>query len=221
MKKEIILWGGTGQSKVVRPIIEHYGSRVVAIIDDTPGLKSPFEDIPIYEGKNGFFDFINNKKREDMGFVVTIGNDKTGRHSVARKRIGEFLENEELFPEKVIHQNAYIDKNVEIGRGVQIMAGATIITESKIRDYCIINTCASVDHECFLESGVEIAPHATLCGQVYIGKNSWVGANATVLPRIKIGMNSIVGAGAVVTRDIPDNAIVVGNPARILPKKVF
>ena len=52
-------------------------------------------------------------------------------------------------------------------------------------------------------------------------QNSWVGANATILPRIKIGMSSAVGAGAVVTRDVPDNAIVVGNPAKILLKTIF
>jgi hypothetical protein len=58
MVKDIVLWGGTGQAKVVRPIIEYsgYGALVNAIIDDTPGLKSPFEDVPIYYGKDGFYE---------------------------------------------------------------------------------------------------------------------------------------------------------------------
>ena len=45
---EIILYGGTGQAKVVRPIIEYYGSRLVAIFDDTPNLKKPFHDVSLY-----------------------------------------------------------------------------------------------------------------------------------------------------------------------------
>jgi len=46
----VFLWGGTGQAKVVRPIIDSYGSRVIAVFDDTPNLRSPFDDIPIYHG---------------------------------------------------------------------------------------------------------------------------------------------------------------------------
>jgi len=46
---------------------------------------------------------------------------------------------------------------------------------------------------------------------------SWVGAGAVVLPRLTIGANSIVGAGAVVTRDVPPDSVVAGNPARPLP----
>lgn len=220
MKKEIILWGGTGQAKVVRPIIEYYGSKIIAIIDDTPGLKSPFEDIPIYGGKTGFFNFIKTKKNEDIGFVVTIGNAKNIRNAVARKEISKFLINERLTPENIIHHTAYIDKNVNIGKGVQIMANAKIITETKISDYCIINTGASIDHECILDDCVEVDPQATLCGCIHVGENSWIAANATVLPKIKIGKNSVVGAGAVVTKDVPDNTIVVGNPARVFHKKI-
>ena len=54
--------------------------------------------------------------------------------------------------------------------------------------------------------------------EVRIGKNVWVGANAIILPGVHIGDNSIVGAGAVVTKDVPNNVIVVGNPAKILRK---
>ena len=221
MKKEIILWGGTGQSKVVRPIVEYYGSKVIAIIDDTPDLKSPFRDVPIYVGKDGFFDFIKKREKEEIGFIVAIGNDKTGRHSIARRKISRFLKDEGLFPESVIHPNAYISQNVQLGEGVQVMANATIIPETKIGDYCIINTCASVDHECILEDGVEIAPQATLCGCVYIGENSWIGANAVILPKLKIGKNCVIGAGSVVTKNIPDDTMAFGNPAKFIKKTEY
>lgn len=55
-------------------------------------------------------------------------------------------------------------------------------------------------------------------GDVYIGSNVMVGANALILPGITIGDNSIVGAGAVVTKDVPPNTFVAGNPARIIRK---
>lgn len=55
-----------------------------------------------------------------------------------------------------------------------------------------------------------------LCKPVHIKKNAWIGAGVTILPGVTIGENAIVGAAAVVTKDVPDNAIVVGNPARVM-----
>ena len=52
--------------------------------------------------------------------------------------------------------------------------------------------------------------------QIYIGRNVWLGAGAIILPGITIGDNSIVGAGSVVTKNVPANTIVVGNPAKVL-----
>ena len=53
------------------------------------------------------------------------------------------------------------------------------------------------------------------CKPVHIKKNVWMGVNVTVLAGVTIGENAIVGAGAVVTKDVPDNAVVVGNPASL------
>ncbi len=53
---------------------------------------------------------------------------------------------------------------------------------------------------------------------IYIGNNVWIGAGSIILPGVKIGDNSVIGAGSVVTRDIPANAVAVGNPCRILRK---
>jgi acetyltransferase-like isoleucine patch superfamily enzyme len=96
------------------------------------------------------------------------------------------------------------------------MAGSVIAPEVEIGQDCIVNTNATVDHESFLESGVEISPGATLCGLVRVGVNGWVGAGATVLPRIQIGSDATVGAGAVVTKNVERGQTVVGIPAKPL-----
>lgn len=51
---------------------------------------------------------------------------------------------------------------------------------------------------------------------VYIGENTWIGANSVIVPGVRIGKNTIIGAGSVVTKDIPDNVVAVGNPCRVL-----
>ena len=54
------------------------------------------------------------------------------------------------------------------------------------------------------------------CKPVRIRRNVWVGANVTILPGVTIGENAVIGAGSVVTKDVPDNAVVAGNPARLI-----
>lgn len=213
LPKQVILWGGTGQAKVVRPILEYYGSEVVAVFDDTPDLLSPFTDVPIFLGWKGFLDWHSKFSSDQLGFCIAIGNP----HGRVRLSLHAKLKAVGLEPTTFAHPTAYIESNARIGVGTQIMAGAYIGVEAVIGSQCIINTKASVDHEDFISDGVELSPGATLCGNVHIETNAWIGAGATVLPRIKIGPDAIVGAGSVVTKDVESATTVVGVPA----KKMF
>jgi sugar O-acyltransferase (sialic acid O-acetyltransferase NeuD family) len=207
---KVILWGGTGQAKVVRPILEYYGAKVAAVFDDTPNLAPPFPDVALFWGWSGFQQWVQRQNREEVGFCVTIGNP----HGRVRLRFQERLMQEGLTPVTIAHHTAFIAENAVIGVGSQILAGAIVAPEARIGQQCIINTKASVDHECVLEDGSELAPGATLCGLVHLGVNAWVCAGATVLPRLKIGADAIVGAGAVVIEDVPAGVTIVGVPAK-------
>ena len=211
----VILWGGTGQAKVCKPILEDQGIKVVAVFDDTPNLRSPFSDVKIYWGWDAFEEWIGNQSSlEGIGFCVTIGNP----HGRIRMKFQEQLMAAGLAPVTVIHPSAIIAPGVVFGKGVQIMAGAVIQTEVRMGDQCIINTGAIVDHENILGDGVEIGPGATLCGNIHVKTNGWVAAGAVVLPGLTIGEDSLVGAGALVTRNIPDGVVAYGSPARVVRK---
>ena len=207
--KDIILYGGTGQSKVVKPIIEFYGSKVIAVFDDTVGLEPPFEDVDFFNGYDALLEWKEKVDIEKVGFSITIGNP----HGSVRLRLHKKLTQLGLVPATIIHPDSVIATNCEIGSGSQVMAGAIIMPEARVGKQCIVNTKASIDHECVIGDGCEIAPGATLCGCVRMIRNSWVCAGATVLPRVTIGENSVVGAGAVVINDVVDDSTVVGVPA--------
>ncbi|WP_203573204.1 MULTISPECIES: acyltransferase [Listeria] len=60
--------------------------------------------------------------------------------------------------------------------------------------------------------------HILLISKIHVKENAWVGARATILPGVTIGKNAVVAGGSVVTKDVPDNTVVGGNPAKILKK---
>ena len=73
-----------------------------------------------------------------------------------------------------------------------------------------------MEHDCIVSDFVHIAPKATLCGNVRIGEGTHVGAGSTIIQGIKVGKWATIGAGAVVINDVPDYAIVVGVPGKIV-----
>lgn len=107
-------------------------------------------------------------------------------------------------------------KNIRFGKNVfinsacyfQDQGGITIEDEVHIGPHC---TLATVNH------GIAPDLRATMYPEpIVIGKNVWIGANVVVCPGITIGENSIIAAGAVVTKDVPDNVIAGGVPAKII-----
>lgn len=104
-----------------------------------------------------------------------------------------------------------------MNRGVIALQGAQVSNEVKVSDHVHICQNAVVSHGCRLGEFVTICPGAILCGDVEVGAGVLIGAGAVVLHTgIKIGDNAKIGAGAVVLQDVPANATVVGNPARVV-----
>ncbi|TVZ26047.1 sugar O-acyltransferase (sialic acid O-acetyltransferase NeuD family) [Gillisia sp. Hel_I_86] len=119
----------------------------------------------------------------------------------------------------VISKNAEIGSyDIFIGKGCNILPSAVVANGSILGKGCLIYYNAMVTHDCILGDFVELAPGATILGRVEIGDNCHIGANATLLPNVKIGANVVVGAGAVVTKNLPDNCVAVGIPAKIIKK---
>lgn len=105
---------------------------------------------------------------------------------------------------RVVHPSAIVSASAILGEGVQVMAGCVVQTGAEIGPNSIVNTCASVDHDCKIGESVHIAPSVTLSGNVRVGDRAHIGTGSIVIQGISIGADSLVAAGAVVYRDLPE-----------------
>lgn len=112
--------------------------------------------------------------------------------------------------------NCFIENDVVIGDRVTIKSGVQIWDGLRIEDDVFIGPNATFTNDVFPRS--KNRPAVFL--NTHIKKGASIGANATILPGVTVGASAMVGAGAVVTRDVPPNAIVSGNPARIMGYKL-
>lgn len=99
-------------------------------------------------------------------------------------------------------------------RGIQRLHDVYIGPGCTVGDNVILNTRATVEHDCIIGAHCHVAPGAVLCGNVVVGEETHIGAGAIVKQGVKIGSRCVIGMGAVVLRDVPDGAVIVGNPAR-------
>lgn len=117
-----------------------------------------------------------------------------------------------------ISPTAVISPSAKLGRGIAIMPNAVINAEAIIDDLAIINTGATIDHDCRIGHAAHIAPQCALAGNVAVGDYSFLGVGSKVIPDMRIGQHATIGAGGVVIRHINDGVTAVGVPARALDK---
>jgi sugar O-acyltransferase (sialic acid O-acetyltransferase NeuD family) len=208
---KVVIVGAGGHGQVVADMIAA-GARVAddvlelaGFIDDDAGLAgTEVGGVPVLGNLNSI-----GRVAADA-FVVAIGSNPE------RARIGQQLQSAGRPLVSIQHPHSSVARNVVIGDGTMVSAGAVVVTGSRIGRGVILNTGCTVDHHAHLGDYVHIAPGVHLGGEVSIGEHTLVGIGAVVLPRCHVGAGCTIGAGAVVIGDVPDAATVVGVPARLV-----
>ncbi|PCJ67884.1 MAG: acetyltransferase [Bacteroidetes bacterium] len=191
----MIIFATGGHSKVV---FSACAEEVTCFFDDFSENDS-FISKPVFK--------YDKEIRGSEKIIIAIGDNFT------RKKVaGEISHSFGI----VTDDSALVDHTVKIGVGSQILQGTILQADTIVGQHTIINTGASIDHDSIIGDYCHIAPQVTLCGNVTVGEGTIIGAGSTVIPGITIGKWSKIGAGSVVTKNIPDNAIAVGNPARVI-----
>lgn len=205
MKNEIIMLGANGHAKVCIEILKEMGEKIDYCIADKKFKGSDCLGIPVLKGDESLLEL---KKRGYGRVFIGIGQNEI------RARLFNYVKENGFIVVNAISKYAIISSSVKLGIGIAVMPGAIINSQTIVEDCVIINTGATIDHDCKIGFSVHIAPQSALAGNVIIGENSFLGIGSVVIPNICIAENVIIGAGSVVISDIKSNLKVVGVPAR-------
>lgn len=211
-KVQVLGLGAGGHAKVVIEILRLMEDvEVVALLDSNDTLwRSHVLGVPVLGGDDLLPDLYGKGIRT---FFVGVG--ATGDMG-PRRRLYRSTRAHGFDAITAIHPTAVISRTAQIGVGGTVMAGAIINAGAQIGEDVIVNSGALVEHDCVIGDHVHIAPGAKLASGVLVGDGSHIGLGAAIIQGKRIGRNAVVGAGAVVVRDIPDDVVVTGVPARVL-----
>ena len=210
----IAIYGGGGVAREVLQLVKDLAASGTPIacagflVD--PGFRKSeaVSGLPVLGGAGWL------RKETRVAVTIAIGSP------AARYRIAQSIERD--FGARfvtLIHPHATIGDTVSIGIGSIVCAGSVATVDIRLGAHVQLHVNSTIGHDATIESFATVAPGANIGGATDIGAGAFVGSGAVVLPRCKIGEWSIVGAGTVITADVPDNATVVGVPARIVAQR--
>ena len=203
-KRDCVLIGYSGHGYVVTDIALSCQYVVTYYSDKNEVVRNPYQ--LRYAGCEQTEHFIGWNK--GYHFLLGIGDNKI------REKIARIIEARSESILTLIHPTAAVSSTALIGKGVVAAPNVSINALVQVEAFAILNTGCIIEHECRVGTASHIAPGAVLTGNVCVGNQTFVGANSVIRQELTIGNNVIIGAGSVVLRDIPDNEIWVGNPAR-------
>lgn len=207
---KLVVWGASGHAKVIADIIQLNGDfQIVGYLDDVNSNchGQTFYGYPILGGKEQLDKLLESGIEH---IIIGVGNCH------ARYTLSKLVHSRGFKFTNAIHPRSIIARDVCIGEGSVTVAGAVVNPGSKLGKHVIVNTCASVGHDCTIQDAVHIAPGVRVGGHSTIGEKSWIGIGSALRDHVTIGKNCIIGAGTVVIKDIPDNVLAYGVPAKII-----
>ena len=204
-KKRVAIIGAGGHAKVVASILIAQGHHIIGFYDDdSQKWGESILGIPIIGSVSELTSVTCD------GAIIGVGDNKT------RKQLAERMDLDWI---TAIHPFSWVHPDVSIGVGTIVCAGSIVQPGAKIGNHVILNTRASVDHDCVVGDYVHISV-AHLAGAASTDEGAFLALGSTVLPGLNVGAWAHLGAGSVATKNIPAGSVAIGSPARVIKSAV-
>jgi sugar O-acyltransferase (sialic acid O-acetyltransferase NeuD family) len=205
-----LIGGGTQLSYSVDIIEKQNIHSIVGIIDSDITIGAELFNYRVIGRQENIIALI--KEHNIEGCVITIGDNWSRK--MVYEQISKLAPNMQ-WP-NAIHPSVIIGRDVVIGIGVLAMAGVIINAGAYLGNFTNYYTRCNIEHDCFISDYSSVSAGVVLGGKVTIGLLSAISLNATIFDRITIGENAVVGAASLITKDVPDNVLIYGNPGKII-----
>lgn len=209
MERKLVILGSGGHGQVAADCAETMNtfSRIV-FLDDTYPTKTQAGSWTIVEKIENAIEFDS----PETYFFVGIGDNSI------RQKVLRVLLQDNLKITTLIHSSACVSAHATIEKGVLVCANATINHNAFVGIGSIVNTAASVDHDCEIGQYVHVSVGVRLAGAIKVDDRSFLGINSCVIQGVNIGKDCILGAGATLINDLPTKTTAVGTPAKVMKK---
>jgi UDP-perosamine 4-acetyltransferase len=200
MPADVIVIGAGGHARVVIDALQRSGVTVLGVCDPTlsSGSAGPL-GVPCL-GSDAALESYDRSAVLLVNGIGSIG-DPALRITVYQRMTAAGWKFYSL-----VHPKAVIGTECTIASGAQIMAGAILQPGTHVGENAIVNTAASIDHDCRIGDHAHIAPGAVLCGNVVIGTGAHIGSGAVIVQGLTVGAHALIGAGVTVTRPVAEDA---------------
>lgn len=204
--KAIIIGAGTYGQVYCEYLREDY--EIIGFVNDNEELIGKyFCGIPVL----GSFDYIVESIDKLVNIFVPIGNNKTRVDLITKLEILGYT-----LP-SFIHKSSQIHQSVKLGKTVYALPGCNIMPFTTVKDYVMISMGVNIAHHTILGEGSFYSQGTNVGANITINSYAFCGIGSTLITGINtVGANTTIGAGTLVIKDVPDNAVVVGNPCRII-----
>jgi acetyltransferase EpsM len=214
MKKVVIL-GGSGIGMIAASIIDRIGdAEVVGFLNDVIETGTEIgkkKKIKVIGTTNDLWNYIGEDNTYVFVAYVGFKNEKKFYEKIKLLNIPEHKFYDVIDPNSIIPYDY-----CNIGKGILLAPFSQLSPDSTISNNCMLLANSFVGHDSFLDEYTHLATNAVVGANVHVGKSVHIGSNATIREYVNIGDYSLIGGGSMVVKDVPNNCIVVGNPAKIL-----
>lgn len=210
MKKECIIVGAGTYGEVYSVYLQEEFTILGFIDDDETLVGKSFSNYKVL----GNVDFLIANFSRATSVFVPIGNNDV--RSLILKKVEKSGFNIPSF----IHPEATVHDSVKIGKAVYILPNSSIMPLSKVGDFTMISMGVNIAHHVVIEKSCFCSQGSNIGASITLEEKAYLGIASTIMTGVsRVGKNSLIGAGAVIIRDVEDNAVMIGNPGKLLKFK--
>lgn len=214
MSHPVVVVGAGGFGRETLDVLDavnavHTGSlEVLGVLDDAPDPANLRRLAARGTAHLGPVDAWLEQGDQEAQYVIAVGAP------AARRALAKRFAAAGRVAATVVHPSAVIGSLCQIGPGTIICSGVQVSTNVTLGAHVHLNPSATIGHDTVLGQFVSVNPSATVSGECVVGEGALIGAASVVLQRITLGAGAVVGAAACVVRNVADNTVVRGVPAR-------